>query len=70
MADDTRDRVVALEVKVEHLSQTVKSMDKNVTEMHELLLKAKGARYVLVLSAAVGGFISAKLAPFVPWFKG
>ena len=64
---DTRDRVVALEVKVQHLSNTVQAMDAKVTAMHELLLQAKGAKYIIVASAAIGGFVSAKLAAFLPW---
>ena len=65
---DTRDRVIRLEAEVEALSGKVTSMDAKVTAMHELLLQAKGARWFLIGAAALGGFISAKIAPFLPWF--
>lgn len=69
-SSDTRDRVVALEVKVLHLTEKIVGMDQKVTALHDLLLQARGARYVIVASAAVGGFVSAKLATFLPWFMG
>lgn len=65
---DTRDRVIRLEAEVESLTTTVESMHAKVTAMHELLLQAKGARWAILAAAAVGGFISAKIAPFFPWF--
>lgn len=64
---DTRDRVIRLEAEVEAMSKTVESMSKKVTEMHELLQQAKGARWAILLMAAAGGFISAKLSTFIPW---
>ena len=70
LPDDTRDRVVALEVEVQHLLDKVSSMDAKVTAMHELLLQAKGLRWAIVGVAALAGFISAKLAPFLPWVGG
>lgn len=63
--DDTRDKVVALEVKVLHLTQTIESMDEKLTELHSLFLQAKGARWAIIGAATVGGFVAAKAAP---WF--
>lgn len=65
--DDTRDKVVALEVKVLHLTQTIESMDEKLTEVHSLFLQAKGARWAIVGAATVGGFIAAKAAAWLPW---
>jgi hypothetical protein len=67
---DTRDRVIRLEAEVEALGEKVSAMDVKVTAMHELLLQAKGARWLLIAAAGLGGFISAKLAPFLPWLGG
>lgn len=64
---DTRDRVIRLEAEVESMAKTVESMSKKVSEMHELLQQAKGARWAILVMAAVGGFISAKLSAFIPW---
>lgn len=68
MTDD-RSRIVALEVEMRHLRSDFRETKEKVSEMHELLLQARGAKYVIVASAAVGGFVSAKLAPFIPWFS-
>ena len=65
--DDNRERIVALEIEMKHLRADFADTKQKVTEMHSLLLQARGARYVIVASAAVAGFISAKLAAFVPW---
>lgn len=42
--DDTRERVVALEVKVQFLTDSVKSMNEKVDEIHTLLTEARGAQ--------------------------
>lgn len=65
---DTRDRVIRLEEKVDTLEKTVASMDKKVTEMHQLLLQARGARWLLFTLVALGGFIAAKISPIVAVF--
>jgi predicted esterase YcpF (UPF0227 family) len=67
---DTRDRVIRLETEVDGLKRTVDEMSAKVTAMHELLMQARGAKYVIVGSAAVGGFLSAKLAHYLPWMGG
>ena len=62
-----RSRIVALEVEMRHLRADFRETKEKVSEMHSLLLQAKGAKYIIVASAAIGGFVSAKLAAFVPW---
>lgn len=42
--DDTRERVVALEVKVQFLTDSVKSMNEKVDDIHTLLTEARGAQ--------------------------
>lgn len=63
MADDTSERVVALEVEVKHLSKKVDNMDKKVSELHEIMTQAKGAKWALMLLIALGGFVVAKVTP-------
>jgi predicted esterase YcpF (UPF0227 family) len=66
---DTRDRVIRLEGKVEAISEQQAETNQKVTAMYDLLMQAKGAKYIIVGSAALGGFLSAKLAHFFPgWF--
>lgn len=65
---DTRDRVIKLESKVEQLEKTIDAMSEKVTEMHELLIQAKGARWMLMILVAIGGFMAAKVTPLVTYF--
>lgn len=65
---DTRDKVVALERDVKHLTEQVEAMADKVSAMHDLLMQARGARWAILAMAAIGGFVSAKLAQFFPWF--
>jgi hypothetical protein len=69
MGDDTRDRLIALESDVKHLTATVDDMAVSVKEMAQLLQQAKGAKWVIITAAAVGGFLSAKLGAFLPWLS-
>lgn len=66
MSDDTRDRVIALEVQVKNLEGDVQGMSRKVDEMHEILLQAKGARWVIVSAAALAGGITALLTKLLP----
>ena len=66
---DTRDRVIKLESDLRHLTDAVEGMSAKVTAMHDLLNQAKGARWLILTAAAIGGFLSAKLAAFVPWLS-
>ncbi|WP_454917416.1 hypothetical protein [Xanthobacter sediminis] len=67
---DTRDRVVALEVEVRHMADTVERMARQLDELHALLQQARGARWLLVgvamLIGAAGGFL-AKLGTLFAW---
>jgi hypothetical protein len=66
---DTRDRVIKLESDLKHLTDSVESMSTKVTAMHDLLQQARGARWLILTAAALGGFVSAKLAAFMPWLS-
>ena len=66
-ATDTRDRVIKLESDLRHLTDAVDGMSAKVTDMHDLMNQAKGARWLILTAAAIGGFLSAKLAALMPW---
>jgi hypothetical protein len=66
---DTRDRVIKLEADLRHLTDSVEGMSAKVTAMHDLLQQARGARWLILTAAAIGGFLSAKLATFMPWLS-
>ena len=66
---DTRDRVIKLAADMEHLTARVDDMAVKVSAMHDLLQQARGARWLILTAAAIGGFVSAKLAPLLPWLS-
>lgn len=67
MTDDTRDRVIALEVEVRTLDEKLTGMARKVDEMHSFLLQAKGARWAIIAMASVGGFLAGTAAKLFPW---
>jgi hypothetical protein len=67
VTDDTRDRVIRLETQVENLDADMQAMSRKVDEMHEILLQAKGARYIIVAAAAIAGGVTSFLIKFLPW---
>jgi hypothetical protein len=69
MGDDTRDRLIALESNVKHLTATMDDMAVSVKEMAQLRQQAKGAKWAIITAAAVGGFLSTKLGAFLPWLS-
>jgi uncharacterized membrane protein len=66
---DTRDRVIKMAADMDHLTARVDDMAIKVSAMHDLLNQARGARWLILAAAAVGGFVSAKLAPLLPWIS-
>ena len=66
-AADTRDRVIALESDMKHLTLQVDAMAEKVAAMHDILQQAKGVRWLIIAAASVGGFVAAKIGMFLPW---
>ena len=64
---DTRDRVIALEGHVRNLEQDFVTMCRKVDEMHALLMQARGAKWVIVGSAALAGTVASILFKLIPW---
>lgn len=48
LGEDTRDRVIALEIQVEHLAEKLDGYGQKVNAMHEAFTQAKGARWVII----------------------
>ncbi len=67
MSDDTRDKVIRLETKVESLERKLCEAVGKLDEIHGAFLQAKGARYIIVGSAAVAGAITGFGVKFLPW---
>lgn len=60
--DDTRDRLIAVEKDIEYVREKQAEIAKKVTDMHDLLMQAKGARWVILAAASVGAFVATKAA--------
>jgi hypothetical protein len=69
MIDDTRERLITLEVEVRHLQAQLSDTAAKVNEMHALLMQARGARWVIVALAALAGFFASFLTKFIPGWR-
>lgn len=67
MSDDTRDRLVALEVVVRQQGDTLDAMNDKVSEMHDLLMRARGAEWLALGMMALVGFVAAKFTVATSW---
>ena len=56
------ERLAVLEEKVRSMESTLKEMSIEVHEIHDVLMKAKGARCVVAAAASIVGFCSGVLA--------
>lgn len=69
MGDDTRDRMIRLENEVEHITHQLGDVQKKVNAMHDLLMQAKGMRWLIIGMAATAGFLASFAAKFLPFAK-
>lgn len=59
--DDTRDKVIALEVRVEQLSESVDRLTVAVEQMTRLFDQARGAKWAVGLLLLAAGAVSTYL---------
>lgn len=62
------ERITALEVTIKHVSDNQDRMAAQMQEVHDILLKAKGAKWAIIGLASLGGFLSAKLGSIAALF--
>jgi hypothetical protein len=65
-------RIAVLETKIEHLSHQLAETNAMMTEMRDVLLQAKGAKWVIVGAAGFIGVLTSivtHLIPFKTMFK-
>lgn len=67
MTEDTRDKVIRLETKVENLEKKLCEVGVKIDEIHAAFLQAKGARYIIVAAAAVAGMIAGFAGKWLPF---
>jgi hypothetical protein len=70
MTDDERDRLTRLEVQFSHLAKAMDDTHEKVTVMHDLLMQAKGMKYLIMIMATIGGGISALAVKYIPFMRG
>ena len=69
MTDDTRDRVIRMEAELDYMATQLKDMQGKVNAMHELLMQAKGMKWLIVVMAAIAGFAASFATKFIPFYK-
>jgi Tfp pilus assembly protein PilN len=72
MTNNDGQRIAVLETKIEHLSQQLAETNAMMTEMRDVLLQAKGAKWVIVGAAGFIGVLTSivtHLIPFKAMFK-
>ncbi|WP_029581923.1 hypothetical protein [Bradyrhizobium sp. URHD0069] len=69
MSDDTRDRVIRLETEIDHITAKLDDMQKKVNAMHDLLMQARGMRWLIVCMAAMAGFLASFASKYLPFSK-
>jgi hypothetical protein len=57
------ERIAVLEVQIDTLLANQVEMKKDLSEVKEILQQARGAKWVVVIAAAISGFI----ATYLPW---
>lgn len=67
--DDTRDRMIRLEAEVELITAQLGDVQHKVNAMHDLLMQAKGMRWLIIGMAACAGFLASFAAKLFPFAK-
>jgi hypothetical protein len=67
---DTRDRLIKVEVKVEHIDEKLDKISAMVEQQHDVFMQAKGAKWVIWTAAGIVGFVGGVMAWAIPWLYG
>mgnify|MGYP000187324216 CR=1 FL=1 len=65
--DDTRDRLIALEVEVRNLTKLVENMSVTLEKVDGVLQQATGAKWLVIVLAGVMGFFTSKATTLIGW---
>lgn len=65
---DTRDRVIRLETSLQHLRDDFDETKQKVEEIYELLVKARGAKWLWIVSMTCAGAFGSGLAYILKFF--
>ncbi len=67
MTTDELQRITRLEVKFEHMNEKLDDTNAKVTAVHDILLQAKGAKWVIVGTATIASAITASIIKIMPF---
>jgi len=59
-------RIAVLENEIKHINEKLDDTHSKVTIMHDLLMQAKGAKWLIVGMAAIAGFAASFAAKMFP----
>lgn len=69
MTAEELQRLTRLEVQFEHMDEKLNDTHNKVAEMHEVLLKAKGAKWVIVGTATIASAVTATIVKVLPFLN-
>jgi hypothetical protein len=69
MTNEERERLTRLETQFTHLSKSMDDTHEKVTRMHDLLMQAKGMKYLIMVMATIGGAVSALAVKYLPFMR-
>ncbi|MGY3606302.1 MULTISPECIES: hypothetical protein [unclassified Bradyrhizobium] len=61
----TRDRVIRLQTKLEHVTAQLSNVQIKVNTMHDLLMQARGVRWMIFAIAAMAGFLASFITKYL-----
>ncbi len=65
---ELEERIAVLEANQVFMRQQLAEMNEKVSEMHELMLTAKGAKWAILGVASLAGFLAAKFGNIIAAF--
>ncbi len=63
--DTLRERLVRLETKIEVQDSRLQKIERDTAILVEIMQQAKGAKWILLIAASIGGFIATKAASVI-----
>jgi hypothetical protein len=63
------ERIAILEQQVRDMRDDVHETRKKVEQLHDMMMRADGARYVIIGAAALAGSMTGFLVKFIPWIN-
>ena len=66
---ELEERIAVLEVQQKNIELRLTEMNLKVSEMHEVLLQAKGARWAILGVASMAGFLAGKASTIMNFFS-